>query len=174
MHHQPRFYDHICKKYGDVFLSLDRDIRHDLSLFVNWSQSHPLAKSLLDQGHLPQSLAKKILSMFCQKHAIHTLSKAALHILQSHHRLSYASLILSYMNMKKENIVNVFVHSAQKLSEQGIKRIASVIENVTQKKPRIQCTTDPRLFMGTVVIWNCSMIDASLQKLIQCISQEKF
>lgn len=174
MYHQPRFYDHICKKYGDVFLSLDHDIRHDLSLFVNWYQSYPLAKSLLDQGHLPRSLAKNILNIFYQKHAIHTLSKAALHTLQSHHRLSYASSILSYMNMKKESIVSVFVHSAQKLSEKGIKRIASVIENITEKKPRIQCTEDPRLFMGTVVIWNCSMIDASLQKLIQRISQEKF
>jgi len=174
MQKQPIFYDHICKKYGKVFLSLDHDIRADLGLFLHWARSHPVAISLLNQSSLPQGLAKRILDLFFQSHPVHVRSKGALHTLRAHHRLSYTSAIVSYMTVKKDHIVDAFLRSAQTLSEKAIQRIAHALESATQRKPRIHSTINPDLFMGTVLVWDCSMIDASLKKLVQSICQEDF
>jgi F0F1-type ATP synthase delta subunit len=172
MNKRPTFYDHVCKKYGNVFLDLDYDIRADLNLFIDWARSRPIAASLLKQKSLPQTLAKRVLNLFFKSHTIHTQSKAALCLLIDYRRLSYLPLILSYMTMRKERIVDVFMQSGQKLSEKAAQNIAQSIETTIRKKPRIHTTINPDLFMGTTLVWDCFMIDASLQKLAQSMETE--
>ena len=56
---RPTFYDHICQKYGDVFLALDHDIQKDLQRFVAWARTHPVAISLLNQKRLPERFGER-------------------------------------------------------------------------------------------------------------------
>ena len=171
---RPTFYDHICQKYGDVFLALDHDIQKDLQRFVAWARTHPVAMSLLNQKRLPERLGKDILELFFRSHPVHTVSKASLHVLKTHQRLSYAPLISHYMHLKKEHKIDVLIRSAQDISKKSIQRIARAIHSYTGKNADMHLCVDQELWMGMTVMWNHFMIDVSLGKLIHSIRRKDF
>ena len=172
MKHTPVFYDHICKKYGNVFLSLDHDIRNDLSAFVHWLNAHPVAYSLLSQKACSAPLARHIIQMFCDEHTIHAQARGALYVLSKYDRISYLKNIIDYMNLHKNNTVDVFVTSAHPITNQHKTTLGTALSHVTHRLPTVHVTHNQDLVAGMTVEWDCHLIDASLAKRIQSLSLE--
>lgn len=175
----PLFFDHVCRRYGDVLLHLEKDIAGDLEEFLQWAQESQQRWALTKEPMVPISWWHRLFQDFLRdrherKKTLNNKeykdypveAEQTLTLLYKNSRLAYLPAILNYVKEERATTRKVYVYCSQdSLRQEEEKKLLKILDPLLDKPGVVHLVRDPDILLGGIVLWNHWMIDCSLSSV---------
>ena len=164
----PVFFDNVCRRYGNVILSLKEDMLPWLEEFYLWVSENAQRWALAKEPMLPISWWNSLFQNFLYesiKHRSHYPEEAKniLTLLYERGRLRHLPSIIQYIKEERSLKRKVYIYCNQKnFRKEEEKELLDILEPLLDKPGEIEIVQDPQVLLGGVILWNHWMIDCSL------------
>jgi F0F1-type ATP synthase delta subunit len=169
---QPQFFDDVARHYAGIFKDLPDIVLKELALFVQWINSNDLRRSLVKENNLPLVWYEALFQEFRDKHPCHEGTLRTLAVMSEHKRLGNLDDVLGALNESTRTDRAVYLHTAQRFSDTEVADFAEILGRSFGMPVTVHQTEKNDLLLGGVLLWNDSMIDLSLNRMLSKLHTE--
>lgn len=168
----PRFFDDVCRHYGDIIQDLPKDVSTGLRAFWHWVRINPLRWCLLKEKTLSHRCYHVIFAEFFSKHTHWPMTERTLLVLQSHGRMAYLPEILDYLTAIAHKGKTVYLKIASPMVEEDLTVLTQTLSHYWSCDVTIIPIDAPDLLLGGCLLWDSFMLDTSLRAVLNHLKKE--
>jgi F0F1-type ATP synthase delta subunit len=169
---QPQFFDDVARHYAKIFKDLPQVVLEELTCFDQWIKGSALFCSLVRESSSPFFWHEALFHEFAETHPCQEMTLRILALMSAHKRLGALGNVLSALNEFTRPDRVVYLHTAQRLSDAALTDFAQVLSHSFDMPVTVHQKENTELLLGGVLLWNDSMIDLSLKRMLSNLHTE--